>query len=297
MASQSTNHVLLIRPAEFYCNDQTIETNHYQINDHSLSRKETLSLAINEFNQFEKTLIDNKIKVTTLDGNIGCPDNIFPNWAVTYPDKSMQIFSMLGKNRRLEKSQNHIDILRKMYHLDQDYSPYEKDNLFLEGTSSLVMDRLNKIAYMGISARSHLEIAEIWSQKNDYTLIPFETKSHSGDAIYHSDVMMYIGTNLAVVCEDSITKGKNKVIESLYKTHELMFIRQSQLLDFCGNCIEVKDDENHPCLIMSSKALSGYDDSQLKILNQFYDRIIHSDLATIENHGGGSARCMIMELY
>ena len=235
MTAQSTNHVLLIRPAEFYCNEQTIETNHYQINDLSLSRDETLSMAMVEFNQFEKTLRDNNIKVTTLDGNIGCPDNIFPNWAVTYSDKSIHIFSMLGENRRLEKSQDHIDTLIETYNLDQDYSSYEERGLFLEGTSSLVMDRMNKIAYMGVSPRSNLELAEKWSERNGYILIPFETKSHTGGAIYHSDVMMYIGTNLAVVCKDSIANGKNEVIESLGKTHQLMFITDSQLLDFCGN--------------------------------------------------------------
>jgi len=297
MTSQSTNHVLLIRPAEFYCNEQTIETNHYQNSDDTISKDQTLSMATNEFDQFRKTLVENQIRVSTLDGNIGCPDNIFPNWAVTYSDKNMHIFSMLGENRRLEKSKDHIEILEKNYRLDQDYSPYEDEGLFLEGTSSLVMDRINRIAYMGISARSNLKLAQIWSEKNDYKLIPFETSSHTGGPIYHSDVMMYIGTELAVVCEDSIKNGKSNVIESLRKTHELMFITQEQLLHFCGNCIEVKDDEGRFCLIMSSKAFSGYDDSQIKILNHFYDRIIHSDLETIETHGGGSARCMIMELY
>jgi len=297
MTSQSTNHVLLIRPAEFYCNEQTIETNHYQNSDDTISKDQTLSMATNEFDQFRKTLVENQIRVSTLDGNIGCPDNIFPNWAVTYSDKNMHIFSMLGENRRLEKSKDHIEILEKNYRLDQDYSPYEDEGLFLEGTSSLVMDRINRIAYMGISARSNLKLAQIWSEKNDYKLIPFETSSHTGGPIYHSDVMMYIGTELAVVCKDSITNGKSNVIESLRKTHELMFITQEQLLHFCGNCIEVKDDEGRFCLIMSSKAFSGYDDSQIKILNHFYDRIIHSDLETIETHGGGSARCMIMELY
>jgi len=297
MTTQSTNHVLLIRPAEFYCNDQTLETNHYQISDDNISRDKTLSMATSEFDQFKKTLVENKIKVTTLDGNIGCPDNIFPNWAVTYSDKSMHIFSMLGKNRRLEKSKDHIEFLEKTYRLDQDYTPYENEGLFLEGTSSLVMDRINRIAYMGISARSDLKLAEIWSEKNDFKLIPFETSSHTGGPIYHSDVMMYIGTELAVVCEDAITNGKSNVIESLGKTHELMFISHSQLLNFCGNCIEVKDDQNRLCLVMSSKAIAGYDDSQKKVLNHFYDRIIHSDLETIESHGGGSARCMIMELY
>ena len=96
MSFQSSNHVLLIKPAEFYCNEQTIETNHYQLNDGTLSHEVTLSLALEEFNRFEKNLIDNGIRVTSREGNLGCPDNIYPNWAVTFSDKSMHIFSMLG---------------------------------------------------------------------------------------------------------------------------------------------------------------------------------------------------------
>ena len=297
MSFQSSNHVLLIKPAEFYCNEQTIETNHYQLSDGTLSHEMTLSLALEEFNRFEKNLIDNGIKVTSLEGNLGCPDNIFPNWAVTFSDKSMYIFSMLGLNRRLEKSDDHIEFLKNTYHLKNDYSKYEEEDLFLEGTSSLVLDRVNRIAYMGISPRSNLELAIKWSDENHYKLIPFETNSHTGGQIYHSDVMMYIGTELAVICKESITLGQNDVLENLSRTHELMFIEASQLLDFCGNCIEVKNIEGLSCLIMSSRALSGYSDSQLDVLNKFYDRIIHSDLKTIENLGGGSARCMIMELY
>ena len=128
MTTQSTNHVLLI-DAEFYCNDQTMETNHYQISDDTISRDKTL-MAISEFDQFKKTLVENKIKVTTLDGNIGCPDNIFPNWAVTYSDKSIYI-QHAWKNRRLEKSKDHMEFLEKTYRLDQDYTPYENEGLFL----------------------------------------------------------------------------------------------------------------------------------------------------------------------
>lgn len=297
MNGQSTNHVLLIRPVEFYCNQQTIETNHYQSVDDDKSHSEILEDALIEFDNFEKNLLENNIKVTTLRGQEGCPDNIFPNWAVTYDDKSVHLFSMLGENRRLEKSDEHIAFLNKQYRTTSDYSAYENQSQFLEGTSSLVLDRVNRKAYMGISTRSNEELAIKWAKEQNYELIVFETQSHTGNPIYHSDVMMYIGTELAVVCSEAIKVGANNVINELSHTHRIQEISSQQLLDYCGNCIEIKDTNNNLNLIMSTSAFEGYDSSQLNVLNEHFIKIIHSDLKTIEKYGGGSARCMIMELF
>ena len=297
MNGQSTNHVLLIRPVEFYSNQQTIETNHYQSIDDDKPHSEILEDALIEFDNFENNLLENNIKVTTLTGQEGCPDNIFPNWAVTYDDQSMHLFSMLGENRRLEKSDKHIAFLNKQYQTTLDYSPYENQSRFLEGTSSLVLDRVNRKAYMGISARSNEELAIKWAKEQNYELIVFETQSHSGNPIYHSDVMMYIGTELAVVCSEAIKIGANNVINELSHTHRILEISSQQLLDFCGNCIEIKDTNNNLNLIMSTSSFEGYDSSQLNVLNEHFTKIIHSNLKTIEKYGGGSARCMIMELY
>jgi len=297
MNDQSTNHVLLIRPVEFYSNQQTIETNHYQSVDDDKPHSQILEDALIEFDNFENNLLENNIKVTTLTGQEGCPDNIFPNWAVTYDDQSMHLFSMLGENRRLEKSDKHIAFLNKQYQTTLDYSPYENQSRFLEGTSSLVLDRVNRKAYMGISARSNEELAIKWAKEQNYELIIFETQSHSGNPIYHSDVMMYIGTELAVVCSEAIKIGANNVINELSHTHRILEISSQQLLDFCGNCIEIKDTNNNLNLIMSTSSFEGYDSSQLNVLNEHFTKIIHSNLKTIEKYGGGSARCMIMELY
>jgi hypothetical protein len=253
--------------------------------------------ALIEFDNFEKNLLENNIKVTTLRGQEGCPDNIFPNWAVTYDDKSMHLFSMLGENRRLEKSDEHIAFLNKQYRTTSDYSAYENQSQFLEGTSSLVLDRVNRKAYMGISTRSNEELAIKWAKEQNYELIVFETQSHTGNPIYHSDVMMYIGTELAVVCSEAIKVGANNVINELSHTHRIQEISSQQLLDYCGNCIEIKDTNNNLNLIMSTSAFEGYDSSQLNVLNEHFIKIIHSDLKTIEKYGGGSARCMIMELF
>ena len=297
MKGQSTNHVLLIRPVEFYSNQQTIETNHYQHVDDGKPHSEILEDALIEFDNFERNLLENNIKVTTLTGQKGCPDNIFPNWAVTYDNKSMHLFSMLSENRRLEKSDEHIAILNKTYRTTVDYSSYEHQSCFLEGTSSLVLDRVNRRAYMGISARSNKDLAFKWAKEQNYELITFETQSHTGNPIYHSDVMLYIGTELAVICSEAIKIGANNVINELSHTHRILEISSQQLLDFCGNCIEIKDSNNDLNLIMSTSAFEGYDSSQLNTLNEHFKKIIHTDLRTIEQYGGGSARCMIMELY
>ena len=297
MSPQSTNHVLLIRPTEFYSNDQTIETNHYQKPDNKKPHSEILNEALIEFDSFEKNLLDHGIRVTTFLGQKGCPDNIFPNWAVTFDDRSMHIFSMLGENRRLEKSENHIRDLNRTYQTTLDYSKYENKSQFLEGTSSLVLDRVNRAAYMGISPRSDKGLAKKWASEHDYELFAFETQSHTGQPIYHSDVMMYIGTELAVICTEAIKTGANNVINQLSKTHEILEISSDQLVNFCGNCIEVKDINNATNLIMSTRAYEGYKSKQIKVLNNYFNQIIHSDLKTIETYGGGSARCMIMELF
>lgn len=298
MLSQSTNHILLIKPAEFYCNEQTIETNHYQILDKKKTKKEMLQEALLEFKAFENNLKRNKIKVTTLTGQVGCPDNIFPNWAVSHNDQTIDLFSMLGKNRRLEKSKKHISFLNQTYSTKNDYSDSEKESIFLEGTSSLVLDRINHLAYMGISGRSDPDLAQQWCDSRGYKLIKFSTKSHTGNAIYHTDVMMYIGTELAVVCSECIDNNTRElVLESLQSTHHIMEISSEQLISFCGNCIEVCDENNESHLIMSSTAYQGYSKQQKEVLLKYYKSIIHSKLESIEKYGGGSARCMIMELF
>ena len=298
MPKQSTNHILLIRPVEFFSNDQTALTNHYQQSSQEKDKNKILQEALIEFDNFKQMLKNNQILLTTLEGRKGCPDNIYPNWALTFEDKTMNLFSMMAENRRLEKSEHHISLLNKTYRTTIDFSNFEKDSIFLEGTSSMVLDRINKIAYMGVSARSNEELALQWANLNGFELVTFETESHNGEAIYHTDLVMYIGTNLAVVSIDSVKKDyQSKVIKRLSKSHELMEISRDQVQEFCGNCIEIKDIDNKPKLLMSSAAYEAHSVRQKQTLLKYYSDIIHSDLNCIEKYGGGSARCMVMELF
>ena len=298
MPNQSTNHILLIKPASFYCNEQTKETNLYQNSNQEEDKEEILSEALIEFQNFEHLLKKNQILVTTLEGQEDCPDNIYPNWFLTFENKTLNLFSMLAKNRRLEKSKSHISFLNQTYETTIDYSDFEKDSIFLEGTSSMVLDRVNKVAYMGLSPRSNEQLAKQWAKDCDFELVMFETKSYLGEPIYHTDIIMYIGTEIAVICPDSIQSPyQSKVIDSLNKYHQLLEISEDQVLEFCGNGLEVRDTENNLKVVMSTAAFNSYTDNQKKILSKYYDKIIHSDLKCIDKYGGGSARCMITELF
>ena len=298
MAAQSTNHILLIEPAEFFSNLETIDTNHFQKINQEEEKDKIFRKALDEFRTFEQTLRDNHIHVTTLKGQTGCPDNIFPNWAVTFENKTMHLFSMMAENRRLEKLEDHIDFLNRVYQTTTDLTEFEKQGIFLEGTSSMVLDRVNKVAYMGLSPRSDEKIACRWAEENDYEIIIFETQGHIGKPIYHTDVLMFIGTDVAVISTNTIKKEYQSTVKNkLSQMHSIIEITRAQILNFCGNCMEVKGDNNELNLVMSTRAYNSYSGTQKQLLLEHYDKIIHSNITTIENYGGGSARCMMMELF
>ena len=298
MSRQSTNHILLIKPASFYSNEQTAGTNLYQHSNQEKDKDEILKEALIEFHHFEHLLKENGILVTTLQGQEDCPDNIYPNWVLTFENKTMNLFSMLAKNRRLEKSKSHVSFLNQTYRTTIDYSDFENDSVFLEGTSSMVLDRVNKVAYMGLSARSNEVLAQQWAKDCGFNLIVFETKSHLDEPIYHTDIIMYIGTDIVVICTDSIqSQYQSQVIERLNKHHQVLEISEDQVLDFCGNSLEVRDTNDNLKVVMSTAAFNSFTTSQKKTLLKYYTKIIHSNLETIEKYGGGSARCMMTELF
>ena len=298
MVSQSTNHILMIKPAIFYKNSQTIESNHYQIEGDNEDIKIITIKAIKEFNDFKLELESNGINILCFEGSKQCPDHIFPNWFTTFSDKTMQIFSMLAPNRRTEKTPEIISYLQKDYDLTHNYSSFEDKDVFLEGTSSMVFDRVNKIVYAGLSPRTNQNLLTEWCKEHSYELVKVQTESHTGAPIYHTDVFMFVGTDVIGICYEVIKSEYRELLkEKVSKYHTVMEISKEQILDFCGNALEAKDKEGNLYLIMSSRAHDALNHDQLNILNTFYKKIIHSDLPTIEKYGGGSARCMLSELF
>jgi hypothetical protein len=162
----------------------------------------------------------------------------------------------------------------------------------------MVLDRVNKIAYTGLSPRTNESLARLWGERSGYEIVFFQTESHAGQPIYHTDVIMYIGTDIAGISMDSIKQeDQERVREKLNLSHTILEITQDQIMDFCGNCLEVLDEDNQLILVMSTRAFNSYSDQQKTVLANHFQKIIHSDITHIEEYGGGSARCMMMELF
>ena len=299
MRNQSTNHLFMIEPEVFHSNDQTLASNHYQSkNDCSLSLNDIKKLALDEFKDLKSKIEEVGIVVTSMKGIKECPDHIFPNWFITFDDSTMQLFSMKARNRRLEKTPEMINFLKEKYKVVGDLSPFEEQNVFLEATSSMVFDRVNRVVYAGLSPRTNKDLTEKWCADNDYELVLFETTSHQGPPIYHTDVFMYVGQKVIGICLDVILPEYRDMVRSkVSKYHDVFEIKKDQILDFCGNALEAKNTEGEYFLIMSSRAFNAYSENQKTILAKYYKNIIHSELETIEKFGGGSARCMLNELF
>lgn len=298
MHQQSTSHLFMIEPVEFYSNEQTAYTNHYQKTVLDEAAEKIAEKALAEFHGLKNAIEKRGIKVTSLLGSSDCPDHVFPNWFITFDDKTMQIFSMMAPNRREEKKSHMIQHLSETYELTDDISHLEEKEIFLESTSSMVFDRVNRIVYGGISPRTNAVQLIIWCRNNNYDLVLFETESHKGLPIYHTDVLMYVGTDIIGICLDVIKPEHREFVrEKVNQYHDVLELSAEQIQDFCGNAIEAKNDKGELFLIISTRAYEALNQNQIKKLLESYREIIHSDIPTIEKYGGGSARCMLTELF
>ena len=298
MSKQSTSHLFMIEPESFYSNEQTSYTNHYQKEVTGEDIGEITQKALTEFHTLKNKIEQRGIKVTSLKGSKECPDHIFPNWFMTFDNKTLQIFSMLAPNRRKEKKLSMIEHLSETYELTADFSYLENKEIFLESTSSMVFDRVNRIVYAGISPRTNAVQLIIWCRNNDFELVLFETESHTGSPIYHTDVLMYVGTDIIGICFDVIKEEHvDYVREKVNAHHDVVELTSDQIQNFSGNAIEAKNEDGELFLIISSRGFSALNQNQINKLLKSYKEIIHSDITTIEKYGGGSARCMLTELF
>ena len=298
MTKQSTSHLFMIEPESFYSNEQTSYTNHYQAEASDESIVEITQKALVEFHNLKNKIESKGIQVTSLKGSKECPDHIFPNWFMTFDNKTMQIFSMLAPNRREEKKLSMIEHLSDTYKLSADFSYLENKEIFLESTSSMVFDRVNRIVYAGISPRTNAVQSIIWCRNNNFELVLFETEGHTGSPIYHTDVLMYVGTDIIGICFDVIKEEHvDYVRDKVNAHHDVVELTSDQIQNFSGNAIEAKNEAGELFLIISSRGFNALNDDQVNKLLKSYKEIIHSDIPTIEKYGGGSARCMLTELF
>ena len=290
---QSTNHIMVIEPVDFYDNPQTKETNSFQHED-NLSHEEINAKAVEEMRAFRDLLVSHGVNMTTARGQKGCPDDIFPNWVSTHEGGRMVLYPMLVENRSKERRKDLKDLLRKTYTDVQDFTLYEQQGMALESTGAICMDRVNKIGYQAISDRSNPEIGKSWCDMNGYTHIPFETE-YKGKPVYHADVVMWIGTNVAGVASECLKK--QDIVKHLKTRRDVIEFTNEQMEAFCGNSLEVVGAGGEKMLVMSASGYETLRDDQKEQLSRFYKTIIKPDIKTIEYYGGGSARCMLLELF
>jgi len=287
---QSANKVALVEPSNFNFNIETFDSNVFQ-NDFQFNKQKIFE----EFDNFISALEENKISFNILNSPKNSPDSIYPNnWVVTFEDGTYDLFSMQSPNRRIERSNSNIKFLNTNYSLKNDLTEYEAQNIFLEGTGSLVLDRVNKTAYMAESNRSNVSLASKWSQLRGYDLIHFKSYINR-KPIYHTNVLMFITDKFAGICLDSISDS-TYLQSNVEKNHKILNLSIEQIKSFSGNSLVVKNIIKEDKFLISSSGLKALDLTQRKFIEKYYD-IVEINIPTIEKIGGGSVRCMILELF
>jgi len=300
---QTTKNVLLIKPANFGFNTETEASNAFQ----NKSRKKDTTIqakAIEEFDAFASTLHDNGINVFVFDDTEepAKPDAVFPNnWVTFHPDGTVILYPMYAPNRRHERRSEIVYALRAQFNLTNvvNLSQYESENKFLEGTGSMVFDHENKIAYACLSPRTDEQLFLSVCNRLEYQAIHFKAHDSKEKEVYHTNVMMCIGEKFAAVCLKSITDKEERALvkQSLSDTnHEIIEISLEQMNQFAGNMLSLQNNEGQNILVLSQSSFDSLTSKQKKSLTK-YAKLLPVNIETIETIGGGSARCMIAEIF
>jgi hypothetical protein len=293
--------ILMVRPYQFYFNQQTAANNFFQSN---INIENANELAIAEFDTMVKQLRSQQIEVKVIQDtkDPSTPDSIFPNnWVSTHPGGTLCLFPMYAENRRAERKSSAIEFIQSHYKIENllDITHFEEEGKFLEGTGSMVLDHENKIAYGCLSERLDKEVFTFWCNKMQFKPISFKAVDDKAQPIYHTNVMMCIGDQFVVICLNSIPSEKEKqmLLEQFEQTNkEVIEISQYQLNHFAGNMLQVFNMVEKPHLIMSEQAYTSLNATQLKSLEKYND-LLPISIPTIEALGGGSTRCMMAEIH
>jgi hypothetical protein len=306
--NQTTNSILMIRPVAFRMNEQTAVNNYYQKVIDDLLPATVNANAQQEFDAFVAKLRAVGVDVIVVDDTIepNTPDSIFPNnWISFHENGDVALYPMFAENRRQERREELLDILEEKGFIIEnivDYTSAEEDGYFLEGTGSIVLDRANGKAYCALSPRADEELFIEFCEDFDLNPIIFEafqTVNGERKLIYHTNVMMCLGETYAVICADAIDDKKERkmVLDSLKGDEkEVILITEDQVNNFAGNMLEVKGANDRRYLVMSTSAYKSLTKKQIAQLEE-HVTILSSSLDTIEACGGGSARCMMAEIF
>ncbi len=303
--TQTTSTVLMIRPARFGANPETAATNAFQ-RGRTLAEPEVLTRARREFDGLVAVLRVNGVEVFVVEDTLEPekPDAVFPNnWVSFHAGGTAVLYPLLAPSRRREVRMEVLEELeqrgafvrRHLVDLRQD----GKTESFLEGTGSLVLDRVARVAYACLSPRTSREMLARFGLELGYEPVPFQAFDARGVAIYHTNVMMSVGSSVAVACLESIRdRAERMAVEQrlLANGHELVPITLAQADEFAGNLLELRALSGAPLFVLSERARRALRPDQVSVLER-HGRIVSADLATIETHGGGSARCMLAEVF
>jgi len=300
-AQQATDTLLMIRPKRFGFNSETAASNIFQETT-SLKEEAIQKKALEEFDAFVKLLRSNKIYVIVLqdDGAASTPDSIFPNNWISFHQDKMILYPMLAENRRRERKKEWIQLLKHTTNVKDiiDFSSEEEQHHFLEGTGSMVLDHYNKMTFANLSSRTHEEIFKTWCSQMNFEPVSFHTSTIDGKEIYHTNVIMSIGEQTAVICSAVIRNEKERtaVEKKLSVDRQVIEITEEQMNHFCGNLLLVKNRDRKFYWVMSKQAFENFTSQQKEIL-RLDGELLYSNLTTIETVGGGSARCMLAEIF
>ena len=300
---QITDTLMMIRPLHFGYNEETATNNAFQSDDSEMTVDEISEKAIEEFDDFVNKLRNAGVKVEVIEDTADPlkPDSVFPNnWISFHQSGGIITYPMFSKIRREERREDIVDLMTEKYSFTRRFSfeYYEEDEMYLEGTGSLVLDRVNKIAYACHSVRTEARILDKWAILNGYDTVLFHANDREGNPIYHTNVMMAMGKDYVVVCSESISKDdeKKEVINSFKNSNkQIIDITYNQLESFAGNMLLVRG-RDADIIVMSSQAYNSLEQHQIDIL-ELSSTILHSDISTIEKFGGGSVRCMMAEVF
>lgn len=300
---QNTDTVLMIEPVAFGFNEQTAVNNYFQVQQEGNVQDK----ALKEFNAFVEKLRAKDINVITIKDTLEpkTPDSIFPNnWVSFHADGKVVLYPMFAENRRLERRDDIINQIKGQFEVTEviDYSGAEKDNFFLEGTGSMIFDHDNKLAYGSVSLRLDEGLFRKFCSDFGFQPVVFHSYQTAGEErlpIYHTNVMMFVADQFVVICLDCIDdeSERNNVIETIKNSgKELIEISEDQMQNFAGNMLQVQNKSGEKFLVMSESAYKSLKPEQVSSIEK-YCEIIYSDLEVIETNGGGSARCMLAEVF
>lgn len=301
---QTTHQILMVRPANFGYNEETAESNAFQTNDESLSGEEISRSALQEFDGMVATLREVGIEVIVAeDSKLPVkPDAVFPNnWVTSHSDGKLILYPMYAPVRRLERQSHIIEMLQHEFQVTRTYhlEYHEAVGVFLEGTGSLILDRVNRLAYACVSPRTHVSLLGEFCEIAGFRPVAFKSVDSHGKEIYHTNVMMALGETFAVICLDTITDPEEKsgVVHELNQTgKDIIDITLDQMLAFAGNMLQVRNKEGKTYLVMSRTAYNSLRPDQLDLIAR-HTTALPVDIGTIERYGGGSARCMMAEVF